>query len=128
VRTRHRDLLALQAGDSFDRAVGPLARAAGVKSIAPGEIADVEVDTCLLTDMNFMPASWRHILTMKDPARVVVVLDHLVPANEPLSAAAHTTARAFVHRFGIKRFHDVAVIRASAMSSSPITRMPCQAQ
>jgi 3-isopropylmalate/(R)-2-methylmalate dehydratase large subunit len=84
-----------------------LARAAGVKSIAPGEIADVEVDTCVLTDMNFMPASWRPILKMKDPARLVVVLDHLVPANEPLSAAAHTTARAFVQRFGIKRFHDV---------------------
>jgi 3-isopropylmalate/(R)-2-methylmalate dehydratase large subunit len=37
----------------------------------------------------------------------VVVLDHLVPANEPLSAAAHTTAREFVRRFGIERFHDV---------------------
>src|SRR5579863_489214 len=49
-----------------------LARAAGVASIAPGEIADVEVDTCVLTDMNFMPASWRHILKVKDPARVVV--------------------------------------------------------
>ena len=84
-----------------------LARAAGVKTISPGDIADVEVDTCVLTDMNFMPASWRHVLKMKDAARVVVVLDHLVPANEPLSAAAHTTARAFVQRFGIKRFHDV---------------------
>lgn len=84
-----------------------LARAADVKSIAPGDIADVEVDTCVLSDMNFMPASWRHILKMKDPARVVVVLDHLVPANEPLSAAAHTVARAFMQRFGIKRFHDL---------------------
>ena len=44
---------------------------------------------------------------VRDPAKVVVVLDHLVPANEPLSAAAHTTAREFVQRFGIKRFHDV---------------------
>ncbi|HUB97874.1 MAG TPA: aconitase/3-isopropylmalate dehydratase large subunit family protein [Stellaceae bacterium] len=84
-----------------------LARAAGVARIVPGEIADVEVDTCVLTDMNFLPASWRHILKMRDPAKVVVVLDHLVPANEPLSAAAHTAARAFVERFGIKRFHDV---------------------
>src|SRR5580658_1787853 len=84
-----------------------LARAAGVPKIAPGEIADVEVDTCVLTDMNFLPASWRHILKMRDPAKVVVVLDHLVPANEPLSAAAHTTAREFVARFGVKRFHDV---------------------
>jgi 3-isopropylmalate/(R)-2-methylmalate dehydratase large subunit len=84
-----------------------LARAAGVKAVAPGEIADVAVDTCVLTDMNFMPASWRRILKVRDPKSVVVVLDHLVPANEPLSAAAHTTARAFVERFGIGRFHDV---------------------
>jgi 3-isopropylmalate/(R)-2-methylmalate dehydratase large subunit len=84
-----------------------LARAAHVPKISPGEIADVEVDTCVLTDMNFLPASWRHILKMHDPAKVVVVLDHLVPANEPISAAAHTTAREFVARFGVKRFHDV---------------------
>jgi 3-isopropylmalate/(R)-2-methylmalate dehydratase large subunit len=84
-----------------------LARAAGVAAIVPGDIAVVDVDTCVLTDMNFLPASWREILKMRDPAKVVVVLDHMVPANEPLSAAAHTTARKFVERFGIKRFHDV---------------------
>jgi 3-isopropylmalate/(R)-2-methylmalate dehydratase large subunit len=84
-----------------------LARAASVPQVAPGDIADVEVDTCVLTDMNFLPASWRQILKMRDPKKVVVVLDHLVPANEPQSAAAHTTAREFVARFGIARFHDV---------------------
>ena len=84
-----------------------LAKAAGTARVVPGEIAIVEVGTAVLTDMNFMPASWREILKMHDPTRVVVVLDHLVPANEPLSAAAHATARAFVKRFGIRRFHDV---------------------
>jgi 3-isopropylmalate/(R)-2-methylmalate dehydratase large subunit len=84
-----------------------LARAAGTARVAPGEIAIVEVGTCVLTDMNFLPASWREILKMRDPERVVVVLDHLVPANEPQSAAAHATAREFVKRFGITRFHDV---------------------
>lgn len=84
-----------------------LAKAAGTERVVPGEIAIVEVGTAVLTDMNFMPASWREILKMHDAARVVVVLDHLVPANEPLSAAAHATARDFVKRFGIRRFHDV---------------------
>jgi 3-isopropylmalate/(R)-2-methylmalate dehydratase large subunit len=91
-----------------------LAKAAGTERVVPGEIAIVEVGTCVLTDMNFLPASWREILKMRDPARVVVVLDHLVPANEPLSAAAHTTAREFVRRFGIERFHDVG--RAQGIS------------
>ena len=84
-----------------------LAKASGAARVVPGEIAIVDVGTCVLTDMNFLPASWREILKMRDPTRVVVVLDHLVPANEPQSAAAHTTAREFVKRFGIARFHDV---------------------
>ncbi|MGE3935637.1 MAG: aconitase/3-isopropylmalate dehydratase large subunit family protein [Rhodospirillaceae bacterium] len=84
-----------------------LARAAGVPRVVPGEIAVVAVDTCVLTDMAFLPAAWREILKLHDPARVVVALDHYVPANDPLAAGAHATARAFVERFGIRRFHDV---------------------
>ena len=84
-----------------------LARAAGQPKVVPGEIAIVDVDTAVLTDLNFLPAGWRHILKMPDPSKVVVVLDHLVPASDPTAAAAHTTAREFVKRFGIKRFHDV---------------------
>ena len=84
-----------------------LARAAGVPQSSPGDIAIVDVDTAVLTDMNFLPASWREILKVHDPTKVVVVLDHLVPANEPQSAAAHRTAREFCAKFGIKRFHDV---------------------
>jgi 3-isopropylmalate/(R)-2-methylmalate dehydratase large subunit len=83
-----------------------LSRAAGTP-VKPGDIAIVEVDVCVLTDMNFLPASWREVLKMRDPERVVVALDHLVPANEPLSAQAHAKAREFTTRFGIKRFHDV---------------------
>jgi 3-isopropylmalate/(R)-2-methylmalate dehydratase large subunit len=84
-----------------------LARAAGTASVAPGEIAIVAVDTCVLTDMNFLPASWREILKVPDPDKVAIVLDHFVPANDAQSAAAHTTARRFAERFGIKRLHDV---------------------
>ena len=84
-----------------------LARAAGVPRVVPGEIAVVEVGTAVLTDMAFLPAAWREILTVHDPGRVVVALDHYVPANDPLAAGAHARARAFVERFGIARFHDV---------------------
>lgn len=84
-----------------------LARAAGVQRVVPGEIAIVEVGTAVLTDMNFLPASWREVLKVHHSDRVVVVLDHLVPANEPLSAAGHKKAREFVSKFGIERFHDL---------------------
>src|SRR5665213_906871 len=84
-----------------------LARAAGTPTVAPGDIAIVEVGTCVLTDMNFLPASWREVLKVHDPSKVVIVFDHMVPANEPLSAAAHNVGRAFAKRFGIARLHDV---------------------
>jgi len=84
-----------------------LAAASGAAQVVPGEIAIVEVGTCVLTDMNFFPASWREILKIKDPGKVVIVLDHFIPANDPQSAGAHTTARQFAKKFGIARFHDV---------------------
>jgi 3-isopropylmalate/(R)-2-methylmalate dehydratase large subunit len=44
---------------------------------------------------------------LHDPERIVVTLDHRVPAPHQAAAASHRTCRAFVKRFGIKRFHDV---------------------
>ena len=84
-----------------------LARKSGQAKIGPGDLVTVEVDTVILFDNNFMPSQWRDILKLKDPARVIVVLDHRVPAATQASAAAHRTAREFVEKFGIPRFHDV---------------------
>jgi hypothetical protein len=44
-----------------------LARASGVPRVVPGDIAVVDVDTAVLTDMNFLPAGWRQVLKMHDP-------------------------------------------------------------
>jgi 3-isopropylmalate/(R)-2-methylmalate dehydratase large subunit len=67
----------------------------------------VDVDTVILFDNNFVASIWREILKLHDPERIVVTLDHRVPAPHQAAAAAHRTCRAFVKRFGIKRFHDV---------------------
>ncbi len=84
-----------------------LAKKSGRESVRPGDIVTVEVDTVILFDNNFMPANWRDIQRLRDPARVVVVLDHRVPAPNQMAAAAHVTARAFARKFGIERVHDV---------------------
>lgn len=84
-----------------------LARRGGRKVVAPGDVVTVGVDTVILFDNNFMPSIWRDIVKVHDPERIVVTLDHRVPAPNPLVAGAHRTARQFAHRFGIKRFHDV---------------------
>ena len=84
-----------------------LARKGSRDVVRPGDIVTVEVDTTILFDNNFMPANWRDILRVRDPERLVVVLDHRVPAPNALAAAAHVTARAFAEKFGVKRMHDV---------------------
>ena len=84
-----------------------LAKKGGQAKVVPGDVVTVEVDTVILFDNNFMPSIWREILKLHDPERIVVVLDHRVPAPNQQAAAAHRTGRAFVKQFGIKRFHDV---------------------
>ena len=65
-----------------------LAKKSGQASVRPGDLVTVEVDTVILFDNNFMPSQWRDILKLKDPKRVIVVLDHRVPAATQASAAA----------------------------------------
>jgi 3-isopropylmalate/(R)-2-methylmalate dehydratase large subunit len=84
-----------------------LAKKSAQAKVRPGDLVTVEVDTVILFDNNFMPSQWRDILKLKDRERVIVVLDHRVPAATQASAAAHRTAREFVAKFGIPRFHDV---------------------
>jgi len=57
--------------------------------------------------MTFLPESWRQILKVHDPKKVVIVFDHLVPAPNIQAATAHATGRTFAAKFGIERLHDV---------------------
>lgn len=84
-----------------------LARKSGQARVVPGDVVTVDVDTVILFDNNFMPSIWRDILKVRDPEKIVVTLDHRVPAPNAQAAAAHRTSREFVRRFGIQRFHDV---------------------
>jgi 3-isopropylmalate/(R)-2-methylmalate dehydratase large subunit len=83
-----------------------LASHAGKPTVKPGETVVVEVDAVVLIDMNFLPGWWADILKVRDPERVIVIFDHLVPARDRQAAEGHTTGREFVARFGIRRFHD----------------------
>ena len=84
-----------------------LANKGGRDVVRPGDIVTVEVDTTILFDNNFMPQNWREVLNVRDPDRIVVVLDHRVPAPNALVAGAHITGRNFAKKFGVKRVHDV---------------------
>jgi 3-isopropylmalate/(R)-2-methylmalate dehydratase large subunit len=84
-----------------------LARASGRARVAPGDLVTVKVDTAVFFDNNFMPSIWQEVQRVDYPERVVVILDHRAPAPTIQAAGAHCTARSFVERFGIERFHDV---------------------
>ena len=84
-----------------------LARKSGQAKVAPGDLVTVEVDTVVMIDNSFIASRWRNIQKVRDPARIIVVFDHRVPASTEDAAAAHRTGRQFVAKFGIKRFHDV---------------------
>ena len=84
-----------------------LAKKSGRDRVSPGDLVTVKVDTVVLFDNNFMPSIWQDVLKLEHPERVVVILDHRVPAPTIQSAGAHRTARKFVEKFKIGRFHDV---------------------
>jgi 3-isopropylmalate/(R)-2-methylmalate dehydratase large subunit len=84
-----------------------LARASGATRVVPGDVAVVEVDTAVLLDLSFLPEGWREVLKVRDPSRVAIVFDHLVPAATVQAATCHKTGREFAAKFGIERLHDV---------------------
>jgi 3-isopropylmalate/(R)-2-methylmalate dehydratase large subunit len=84
-----------------------LARAGGVPQVKPGDVAVVDVETAVLMDMTFLPEGWREVLKVKDPKKVAIIFDHLVPAPTVQAAAAQRIGRLFAQKFGIERLHDV---------------------
>lgn len=109
-----------------------LAKAGGTATVAPGDLAVVDVDLVVMIDLSFSQGSWREVLKVPDPEKVVVVFDHDVPASNRDSAAMHVRGREFARRFGIKRVHDVGpdqgishVVVAENAYALPGTVMAC---
>jgi 3-isopropylmalate/(R)-2-methylmalate dehydratase large subunit len=84
-----------------------LARAAGLPKVAPGEIVTVGVETTVVIDQNFMHNRMRQPKKVPDPEKVVIMLDHIAPADTPMRANMHKAARRFAAKQGIRKFHDI---------------------
>ncbi|MBU3064966.1 3-isopropylmalate dehydratase large subunit [Nocardia sp. NEAU-G5] len=83
-----------------------LARKAGLARVAPGDIVTVEVDMCVMIDLQFA-TMWIPPARIHDPDKVAVIMDHAVPAPTLKDAAGGPKARKFVADFGIEKFFDV---------------------
>jgi len=87
-----------------------LAKKSGLASVTPGQIVDAYPDLVMSHT-----ATWRSVTVMEklgakklyDPDRIAVVLDHIAPAKSEKNAADHAKSRAFVKKFGIRKFYDV---------------------
>jgi len=88
-----------------------LANASGKQEVSPGEIVEANIDVAMTHDLTGPLAikSFRKIGTKKvwDSNKVVVILDHLVPASSVISANLHKIVRNFVEEQNIKNFYDV---------------------
>jgi len=88
-----------------------LARAAGRKTVAAGEIVTCRVDLALLLDSGGPRRIWPRLRELGvgvwDPEKIVVVTDHFTPAVDAESAAILKLSREFVKAFNIPRFFDM---------------------
>lgn len=83
-----------------------LARKAGLKQVSAGDTVTVDVDMCVMIDLQFA-TMWMQPTRINDPDKVAVIMDHAVPAPTLKDAEGGPKARKFVAEFGIERFFDV---------------------
>ena len=88
-----------------------LANASGKRQVSPNDIVEANIDVAMTHDLTGPLAikSFKEIGIEKvwDRNKVVVILDHLVPASSVISAGLHKTVRGFVEEQGINNFYDV---------------------
>lgn len=88
-----------------------LARASGRDRVKPGEYVTAEVDAIMGHDGTFLRAfelmEEHGFSKINHPHKVIVVLDHRVPAMHVASAEGHRRIREIVKAQGIENFYDV---------------------
>ncbi|MEM2466223.1 MAG: 3-isopropylmalate dehydratase large subunit, partial [Candidatus Bathyarchaeia archaeon] len=88
-----------------------LARASNRKEVSPGEIVEANVDVAMVNDITgpLTVETFYKIGVKKvwDNRRIVIVLDHQVPADSVKSAEIHKIMRKFAKEQGIWYFYDV---------------------
>jgi len=88
-----------------------LANASGKRQVSSGEIVEAKIDVAMIHDLTGPLAikSFRNIGAKKvwDNKRIVVILDHIVPASSVIAANLHRIVRNFVEEQNIENFYDV---------------------
>jgi 3-isopropylmalate/(R)-2-methylmalate dehydratase large subunit len=87
-----------------------LARASGRETVSPDEIVVASIDLAMSHEnADLVRKSFQEIGAGRvwDPERIVIILDHRVPAESEITATTHKAIRAFVEAQRIRHFYDV---------------------
>lgn len=89
-----------------------LARASDKKKVFPGEIVEARIDVAMVHDLTgpLTIESFRKIGAKKvwNRQRIVIILDHIVPASSVKSAELHKVLRNFAEEQKIDNFYDIS--------------------
>ncbi|MCD6571901.1 MAG: 3-isopropylmalate dehydratase large subunit [Thermoplasmata archaeon] len=86
-----------------------LARSSDKNKVEPGEIIDAKVDMAMSHDNAALVSKVFNEIGVKNvwnSSKIVIILDHRVPANNIKAAEAHKRIREFIKKQGIKHFYD----------------------
>ena len=83
-----------------------LSQHSGNRPVRPGDIVVCDVDKIVQIDLTFA-ATAPMPKRIADPNKVVIILDHAIPAPTVADAEGQSIARRFVKQFGIERFYDL---------------------
>lgn len=88
-----------------------LAKASNQDQVSPGEIVEARIDKAMMNDITGPLAieAFKNMGGEKvwDTTRTIIILDHLVPANDDQSAHLHKLLRDFANEQNLKYFYDV---------------------
>ena len=87
-----------------------LARASGRATVTPDQVVVARVDLALSHEnADLVRKSFKEIGVARvwDPGKIVIILDHRVPAESEKTATTHKAIREFVRQQGIRHFYDV---------------------
>jgi 3-isopropylmalate/(R)-2-methylmalate dehydratase large subunit len=88
-----------------------LARAAGKKTVVPGELVDAKIDIVMCHDVTTPPAismlEGKGIDTVFDREKIVVTPDHFQPAKDIKSAELHKRLDGWAKRHKIKHYYKL---------------------
>lgn len=80
-------------------------------SVVPDEFLTVKVDVCMANDatMRLNIDVVQNVLKAEkvwDPSKIVLIMDHQVPADSPQTAIVHSLSKKFAEKYGIKAFYN----------------------